>query len=203
MTALRRKAGLRGDERGLAATEFAIIIGPLFMALMGLLDMGFNMYAKSLMQGALNDVARQATVEVPAISGTGTVEQRLNAAIQGRMGKLVKRGTYTIGKKSYYDFTSIGKPEKIVTDVNGNGRIDTGDCWQDNNRNGTWDSDSGKDGMGGADDVVVYTVTLDMPRLLPLGRLIGLPNTQRVMVKTTVRNQPYANQASPPVDCKE
>jgi len=95
----------------------------------------------------------------------------------------------------------VGKPEKLITDVNGNGKYDPGDCWQDDNGNGVYDTDAGKSGIGGADDVVLYSVTLAMPRILPMATLIGLPATQTINVKTTVRNQPFANQASPAVAC--
>jgi len=201
ISARHRLCRLGGDDRGVSAVEFGILSIPLCICLFGLLDLGYTMYVRSVLQGALNDVARQATVETPGFGGTGTVDQQIDAAIKARMAKLVSNGTYTITKSSYYDFNAVGKPEKLITDVNGNGKYDPGDCWQDDNGNGVYDTDAGKSGIGGADDVVLYSVTLAMPRILPMATLIGLPATQTINVKTTVRNQPFANQASPAVAC--
>lgn len=192
---------LRSDARGVTAVEFGILALPLFICILGLLDVGYGMYVRSDLQGALNDIARQATVETPGLGGTGTVDQQIDSALKARMAKLVTGGTYTITKSSYYTFSSIGKPEKLVKDVNGNGKYDPGDCWQDDNGNGVYDTDPGKTGHGGADDVVVYNVTLSIPRIVPMASLIGLPANQTLNVKTTVRNQPFANQASPAVAC--
>jgi TadE-like protein len=195
------RAGV-ADDRGVSAVEFAILLLPLSICLLGMLDAGYSMYVRSDLQGALNDVARQATVETPGFGGTGTVAQQIDTALQSRMAKLVTGGTYTISKSSYYQFNSIGKPEKLITDVDGDGKYDSGDCFQDINHNGTYDTNgTGYTGVGGADDIVVYDVTLTMNRLLPMASLIGLPAQQTVRVKTTVRNQPYANQASPPTVC--
>lgn len=201
MSALRLRK-LAGDHRGIAAVEFGILLLPLCICLLGLLDAGYGMYVRSVLQGGLNDVARQATVETPGFSGTGTVDQQIDTAIKGRMANLVKSGTYTITKSSYYKFGNVGKPEKLISDVDGDGRYDVGDCWQDINQNGSYDTNgTGRSGVGGADDIVVYDVTVNMPRMLPMARLIGLSSTQTLTAKTTVRNQPYANQASPPVAC--
>jgi hypothetical protein len=190
------------DERGVAAIEFAMLLLPMCICLFGLLDAGYGMYVRSDLQGALNDIARQATIETPGFSGTGTTDQRIDAALKARMATLVKTATYTITKSSYYQFGTVGKPEKLITDVNANGKYDKGDCFQDINGNGVYDTDgTGRSGIGGADDVVVYNVTISMRRLLPMASLIGLPAQQTINVKTTVRNQPYANQASPATVC--
>ena len=57
-----------------------------------------------------------------------------------------------------------------------------------------WDTDRGVDGMGGARDAVLYTVTVSYPRAFPLMHLIGLPETVTSRSQTVLRNQPYGSQ---------
>jgi Flp pilus assembly pilin Flp len=192
------------EERGATLVEFAMLTIPLFVTLFGLLDLGYMMYVRSTLQGVLNDVARIASVEKPVFTSQGTtVEEKIDAAIKDRMGVLIKNATYTIKKSSYYEFSRVDQPEKLVTDVNNNGMYDAGDCWQDGNRNGSFDAagSSGDDGIGSADDIVYYHVKLTAARMFPMAGLIGLPANYEVNVKTTVRNQPFADQPDPPVEC--
>lgn len=195
---------LREDERGATILEFGILVIPLSVCLLGMLDVGYMMYVKSLMQGALNDVSRKATVEKPVFSGQGTVDAKIDAAIKARMGTLVKAGTYTIKKTSYYKFSGVGKAEKMTKDINGNGKVDKSDCWEDVNKNNTFDTSTsaGTASPGGADDVVLYTVNVAQDRITPMAGLIGMPAKYSISVKTLVRNQPYADQPKPPEACK-
>jgi Flp pilus assembly protein TadG len=196
---------LRNDERGATILEFGILIIPLSVCLLGILDVGYMMYVRSLMQGALNDVSRQATVEKPVFSSPGsTVDAKINAAIKARMGKLVKVGTYTITKTSYYKLSGVGKAEKMTKDANSNGKVDKNDCWEDVNKNNTFDASTaaGTTGIGGADDAVLYTVNVKQDRITPMAGLIGMPAKYSISVKTLVRNQPFADQPKPPEACK-
>jgi hypothetical protein len=104
---------------------------------------------------------------------------------------------------NYYDFSGIGNPEKLMTDVNGNGQYDAadGDCFSDLNENGKYDTDTGRDGLGGANDVVFYQARIVMPRLLPVAQMLGFPANYDMTVSTAVRNQPYGTQKTPPVLC--
>ena len=91
-----------------------------------------------------------------------------------------------------------------MTDHNGNGQFDAadGDCYEDANGNGNYDTDAGKTGNGGADDVVLYTANISAPRILPLdGFLPGVGSTIDYTLETAVRNQPYDQQATAAVVC--
>ncbi len=196
---------LREDERGATILEFGILLVPLSVCLLGMLDVGYMMYTRSLMQGALNDVSRQATVEKPVFSSSGTtVDAKIDNAIKARMNKLVKGGAYTITKTSYYKFSGVGKAEKMTKDTNGNGKVDKADCWEDVNKNNTFDTSTsaGNASVGGADDVVLYTVNVKRDRITPMAGLIGMPAKYNISVKTLVRNQPFADQPRPPEACK-
>lgn len=190
------------DPRGAAATEFALILIPMCLCILGMLDVGFQFYVRAVLQGTLNDVARTATVEKPVLGATGdTIEQKIDAIIKERVGVLAKGASYAIVKNNYHDFADVGKPEKIITDKNKNGAYDLGDCWEDANANLSYDTNPARSGIGGADDVVFYDVTLTMPRIVPMAGLVGASPHYVINAKTAVRNQPYANQAPPAVQC--
>ena len=52
--------------------------------------------------------------------------------------------------KNYYEFSGVGKPEKLTTDHNSNGQYDEddGDCWEDVNDNENYDLSAGRSRPG-------------------------------------------------------
>ncbi len=68
----------------------------------------------------------------------------------------------------------------------------TGDCFEDVNGTNAYDTDRGRGGTGGADDIVRYRVTINFPRVFPLSILMGWPSTQTLSQETVLRNQPFA-----------
>jgi Flp pilus assembly pilin Flp len=198
----RLRSRLARDEQGMAVTEFGLIVVPLMVVLLGAFDLGYQSYVRAQLQGVLNDVARTATVESPNIVGTATtVEGRIEEQIEERVNAIARHATYTIEQTNFYEFAGVGRSEKLLTDVNGNGDYDAGDCFEDINNNGAFDEDAGATGRGGADDVVFYEVTLVMPRIVPVMGLIGVPDNYTIEARAAVRNQPFAEQAVPPTVC--
>lgn len=191
------------DERGMAATEFGLLVVPLMIVLLGAFDLGYQSYVRAQLQGVLNDVARTAVVESPDFSGFSgsTTEERIENAIESRVNDIARNATYTIEQTNFYEFSGVGNAEKLLTDNNGNGEYDAGDCFEDINRNGSFDTNAGASGQGGADDVVYYEVTLSMPRIVPVTKLIGVPDNYTISARAAVRNQPYDDQAVPPTVC--
>ena len=196
---------LRDDERGATIVEFAFIVGPMLLLLMGGLELGYNSYVRSTMQGALNDAARTAAVEFPIINVPGsTVEEQVENLIEETVKHVAPNASIEVTQKSYFEFSSIGNPEKLMTDNNGNGQFDAddNDCWEDANGNGSYDTDAGKTGNGGADDVVLYSASISTPRILPLQNFLpGVGPTMEYTLQTAVRNQPYDKQATAAVIC--
>ena len=175
---------------------------PLSLLLMGSLDMGVEMYYRAQLQGALNDVARLATVEEPTgLKAGGTIEDQIDATIKARVGELVNSPTWTITRRNYYDFSRVGKPEKL-TDSNSNGQLDKGECFQDDNGNGAWDQSTARTGKGGANDVVIYEVNMKAARLLPVASLFGASSDYDLTARTSVRNEPYADRPQTAKVCK-
>lgn len=200
LTSLIRR--LRTDNRGVALTEFGLISIPLMVVLLGAFDLGYQSYVRAVLQGALNDISRTAAVENPAFGTDGdTVEEQIAAAIEERVNGIARNATYTIEQTNYYEFTGVNASEKLITDFNGNGEYDDGDCFEDLNDNGNFDSQAGRTGRGGADDVVFYEVTVVMPRLVPVTGLIGVPSNYTIEANAAIRNQPYANQEVPETVC--
>ncbi len=195
---------LRRDERGVTIVEFAMVALPLSMLLMGGFDLGHQAYIRAVMQGALNDAARKASVQDPAFTAKGsTTEERVTNTIKDQLKTITPGATIDVTMSSYFDFSGIGNPEKLASDVNGNGQYDAadGDCFYDANGNGKYDTDAGSDGLGGANDVVFYQAHILMPRLMPVAQLLGFSPNYDMTVATAVRNQPYGTQPTPPVLC--
>lgn len=205
MTTLRTLATqVTRDKKGVAAIEFAFIAPPLFLLIMAGVDLAHQSYVRTVLQGALNSVARTAAVENPVIGTSGTtIEQQVANLIRDRVRTVAPGAVVTVTQESFFEFSNIGNPEKLMRDKNKNQRYNEadGDCYEDANRNNTYDTDTGIQGRGNANDVVFYEATVVMPRLM---RALAMgPVSTHVTLKqqTAVRNQPFGERPIPPVIC--
>ena len=196
---------LADDCRGLAATEFAMLAIPLLIVILGGLDLGYQSYVRAQLQGVLNEVSRTATVESPVFAGNEglATEAQIETAIRDRVDLIARNATYTIQQTSFSEFSTVGDPEKLLTDIDLDGTYDAadGDCFEDANRNGTFDLDSGSVGQGNANDVIFYEVTITLPRIVPVMSLIGVPAEYTIQAQAAVLNQPYDTRPELPVVC--
>lgn len=194
----------KNDERGVSMVEFGILALPLSIIMMGGLELGYQSYVRSHLQGSLSDIARLASVEDPQFQANGdTLEERILNTLEERMEPLANNSELDLEISNYTDFSGVGKPEKLVRDVMGNGTYDEadGDCFEDLNENDTFDLDTGRDGLGGSNDVVVYEVALVQPRLFPVPTSVGFSEDLVVNATIAIRRQPYGAQATPPIIC--
>ncbi len=178
------------SERGIAATEFGLILPAFAILLMGGFDLGHGLYEKTVLEGALQKAARDSSLE----TGAGR-EAQIDLLIRQQLLALNKDATVTISRRFYRTFSQSAAraPEP---DANGNGMCESGEVYSDTNGNGVYDADGADAGQGGARDVVVVTVTMSHPRMFPVAALIGLsPNTE-VTGKTVLANQPFGRQGS-------
>lgn len=183
---------LARDRAGAALVEFALILPALLLTLLGLFDLAHNMYTSQILNGAIQQTARNSTIE-----GAGDNEAALDAAVTRAVQGISPAATVRFARAAYRDFGDIARPEDW-TDLDGNGRCNSGEPYEDANANGNWDRDPGKTGFGGARDAVLYTVTIDYPRLFPIARLIPGQNERMQMQTITVlRNQPYGTATRP------
>lgn len=198
MIGRRGGRGLSSDFRGSTAIEFALLTPVMLMAIIGFFEIGYQAYVSSVLEGALNEAARNSTLESASQAEQIT---KIDEKVQAQVRTVAPAATFFTLRKAYASFSEVGKPEPF-NDTNKNGVRDPGECYEDLNGNGKFDSDRGKVGQGGADDIVSYTMTASYPRLLPVGGFFGWENTNSVSATTVLRNQPYGNQAISKVECK-
>jgi len=192
------------DTRGVTVIEFAIVAPVMIALIMGLGDLGYQIYANAILTGAVQKAGRDSTIQ-GAADNLATIDskvidqvgQLMTRPIQSCTSTPTDRPSWCSTRQSYTDFSSM-KPEPFK-DKNNNGRYDAGECFTDVNGNNQWDADPGVSGQGGANDVALYTVHVTYPRLFPVMTLFGWPSTVTLSAQTLLKNQPYAIQTAPTV----
>lgn len=175
---------IKSDQEGAALMEFGLIAGPFILILLGIMDIGYQGYVSTLAKSKLHEVARLAS------TGAYTSDEIKDLLEEGLDPIVSDDATVTVSIESYFDFTNVGAPEKLSKD-DGNGVLDSGDCYLDGNNNGIFDTDYGVAGVGGPDDIVKYTINIEAPRMFPLAGVLGISDTISSSNSTAVRNQPY------------
>jgi Flp pilus assembly protein TadG len=161
---------------------------------MGSLDLGYQSYLRATVTGALEKAARKATV------GNRTREQVVDLISIEVRGVLPNNsrsvpGAIVVTPQSYYNFSSVGGGERITGDTVPLGSYNSTDCYEDRNGNGRYDATGGGgNDIGTADDIIFYTVTVQVPRLFPIAQMIGWSGNVTAVAKTLIRNQPYGAQ---------
>ena len=195
MTAFLQR--LARNARGATMVEFAVVIGPLILMLLGSLDLAYQTYATAVVQGTVNAAGRKATLE-------GATTADVEDYVKSQLSSIAASSDIQVTARNFLTYSKIGKPEKLTTDVNSNGIYDKNgpDCFIDDNRNGVYDAASqGTSGIGTAEDAVQYTVTATYKRFSPLAPLLGLGTTATITRMTMVKNEPYAGVVDPPTKC--
>lgn len=179
---------LRRDERGVTVVEFAIITPTMLLLLMGLCDLAYQSYVQAHLTGAMQKAGRDSTIQ-----GATNRTAQLDAQVIGWVRTVASRATFTSTRRSYSQFSQIRAEQ--FDDNNSNGVYNQpSECFTDVNGNGVWDADPGLTGQGGANDVVLYRMTVTYPRLFPLAGLIGWSQNQQITASTILKNQPWASQ---------
>lgn len=189
-----RPLGQLADNRdGVSAVEFAMIAPVLFTVLFGLFDLSYNMYTAEMLQGAIQNAARDSTIE-GAAGNSAALDEIVTKAVHA----VAPGATLNFERRSYANFTDAARPEDY-TDLDGNGTCDNGEPYEDANGNGAWDAMGGKAGFGGARDAVLYSVTVNYKRAFPIASFIpGQSDNFTLVANTVLRNQPYGQQDTPP-----
>ncbi|MEQ1550533.1 TadE family protein [Sphingorhabdus sp.] len=186
------------DQDGVSVTEFGLIAPALFTMLLGTMDVGHTLYMRTVIDGAIQEVARDSSLEDGGIlAKQQAIDARIKRQIRN-LNKSINPASDIVIKRRYYrNFTgAFNADEEDYTDTNDNGVCDNGEPYIDANLNESWDSDGGDEGQGGAKDVSIVTVTVTYDRLFPVAGLIGLPEQITISANTVLANQPYAEQAS-------
>jgi Flp pilus assembly protein TadG len=203
---------LARDQRGATLVEFTFVAPVMIMLMMGLCDLLYTTYARSILNGAVQKAARDGTIQ-GAAEQTGAIDLRVMTIMAGLIGPTTQScatnpaaGTWCSTRTSFVSFAQAG-PEPFNDDNNDGIRQST-ECYSDINGNGKWDSSAmpGTDGQGGANDVTVYKMSITYPRIFPIAAILGWPATQTITGTTLLKNQPYQSQSvtptAPAVICK-
>lgn len=181
-----RRPALRRAEDGVTTVEFALIAPVMLLLLMGIYDLGHTLYVQSVLNGAIQQAARNSTIEG---ASTTTVDTLVSNVVKN----VAPGATITFNRSSYDKYSNVQRPEDFV-DVNANGTCDSNEVYTDSNGNNKWDSDRGASGNGGARDAVLYAVTVNYPRLFAMAGIAGFSKTVTVKAQTVLRNQPFGQQ---------
>lgn len=183
------------NRKGATVLEFALVIPVVCTLLAAGFELGYRVYLGAIVQGALLEASRRASI------GDAT-EQQIEGIVRSRVATLSNASNVKeIKKENFYNFSNVGKPEKLKFDKNGNGTYDAlEDCYEDANNNSSYDYQANA-GLGTADDIIRYTVKVEYPNIMPVRRLFGWGNKQVITASTVLRNQPFTSRMMPTVRC--
>jgi hypothetical protein len=180
---------LAHDRSGATLTEFAFVAPVLILMVMGIFDMAHTQYSSALVNGAIQKAARDMTLE-----SAGSRQPVVDARVREQVLAVVPAGaTVEFERLSHFDFSDVGEPEEF-TDENSDNICNNNEVFVDDNGNGQWDADRGRDGLGGARDAVLYTAIVNYPRLFPVHGFTGMPSEVTIKASTVLRNQPFDEQ---------
>lgn len=193
----------RANQSGTSVMEFGLIAPALIMMIMGTYDVGHNIYLKAVLNGALQEVGRDSSLE-----GASNADQRdaIDTKLKAMVSNLAPSANVAVSRRYYKTFSeaAASKKEAIIEDPNNppNGLCDyPNESFMDANHNGKRDLDGGNDGQGGARDVVIIKVTITYNRLFPSAAFIGYGENVAIVSDSVIANQPYGKQTqyAPPV----
>lgn len=184
--------GLIRNSDGVTVVEFAMIVPVFLLMLLGTFDLGQSIYLQGVFNGAVQDAGRDAGLE----SGSGNLSS-IDAKVLDQIKNIAPKGAIISSRRNYSNFNEVGTPEDFE-DANNNGVYDPEECFTDVNGNQSWDADRAMGGLGGADDVVVYTASLTYDRIVPVGKMLGWNDKATISASTVLRNQPFGSQAARP-----
>ena len=180
---------LRTNKRGSTIIEFAIVAPIMLLLIMGLGELSYQLYIQAVLSGAMQKAGRDSTIQ-----GNDTHSSAIDDIVKSTVLGVANSAVFRSSRKSYSQFGTIA-PEYFF-DSNGNGTYDlSSECFIDVNGNGTWDRDPGQNRQGGANDVTVYSMQVDYPRLFPVA-MFGWSAINTISATTILKNQPYARQSA-------
>lgn len=179
-----RLGRLGTDTRGIAAIDFAILAIPLFLLIMGGIEFGFMMFNRARLGGELQQAARMATTG--DTDANGADGEKIDAMVKADL-KVTRDAEVSIDKEYYDRFDQVRNPEKKDTAATAPPY-----CWTDVNGNQTWDMDPGRTGLGGANDIINYKVTVRYGALFPLITRMVTGNPRITLVsQASLQNEPF------------
>lgn len=187
---------LARDDSGNAITEFGLIAPAVIAMLLGTMDAGHTLYMRTVIDGAIQEIARDSSLEDGTIlAKQEAINWRIKQKILSLNNTIDPDKDIKIKRRYYKNFTDANNAEaEDYTDTNNNGVCDEGEPFVDINDNDVWDDDGADEGQGLARDVAIVSVSVSYDRILPIASLIGLPDKVSLSANTVLANQPYAEQ---------
>lgn len=184
-----RRRNLIFNEDGVTILEFSLVAPFLFIAVVGIIEIGLVYSAQNVLESAAYVASR--TGKTGFVDENKTQIETIEELLKKQAGMLMNPDNIVITKLSYGDFDEIGQAESFV-DANGNNEYDEGETFTDLDDDSQWDSDIGQDDYGQGGEVVVYTITYPWTVFTPLiGGIIGNNGTINLASFAVVKNEPY------------
>lgn len=178
------------SHRGAAALEF-VLITPVFLGMSGgLLEFSYDAYVQSQISGVVSKAARDVTLEGQSDEAG---QAALNARVTNAVRTIESRAELGFQIESFRNYQAARDPAEPFVDANNNGVCDKGESYEDLNGDGSYSQDSAIAGLGGADDVAVYTVTVSYDRLFGFMGAMGLPRRSTTTYTRMLKIQPYSS----------
>lgn len=181
---------IRNDIAGMTVVEFALIAPVLLTLLFGSFDIGYSLYARGVLQGAVQKAARDSGLRENANN-----PEALDALVTDSIARVMKtdgENSVIYVRRNYTSFSDVGEMEDF-TDSDGDAVCDLNEPFEDTNGNGEWD-EKGQAGQGGARATVLYRVTFRYKRIFPIHKLVGGSPYTTLNASTVLRNQPFAEE---------
>ncbi|MFZ4761560.1 MAG: TadE/TadG family type IV pilus assembly protein [Alphaproteobacteria bacterium] len=174
------------DEKGVAATEFALMLPFFLFVLFAVIEFSMVLLAKAELDAGVQEAARVASTGKKAAETQQQFLQKIADVINQHVSRWGTVKAEDIKPEVYPSFSTVGTPEPYI-DTNNNGEYDQGEAYTDANGNGQWDEDRGAVGTGASGEIVLYDITLNYNFLIPGYIGTTLPLNSSVVV----RNEPF------------
>jgi Flp pilus assembly protein TadG len=184
---------IASEQSGTTVLEFALILPTFMVMLMGIFDLGYSVYVRAVLDGAVQRAARDSSLE----TGPNSLVA-IDLSVEKSIRAISNKAVVATQRQSYFEFADVNRAETIIevnSGTNSTGVCDAGETFEDENGNDQWDSDVGEEGVGGPQDIVLYTVNVTYDRIFPLYRFANQPQSKTITAQTVLRNQPYGSQA--------
>ena len=181
--------GLLRCARGAMALEY-VLATPLFLSITAtVFEFSYDAYLRTQIEGIISQGARDITLES---ASSADARAELDAQIGDEIRQLAPQAVVNFQLESFRSYARARDPAEPFIDANNNGRCDHGESYEDTNGDGSYSLNSAINGLGGADDVAVYTITVSYQRLLGAFGIMGLQPQGQLSATRMFRIQPYS-----------
>lgn len=186
-TRWRRLLSLWRDDSGATAVEFVFVAVPVIYLMVGILEFSAAMTVSNSLEAATNLSSRLGKTGFVDVDEGLDQSATIREEIERRVGPLIDMNKLEIDAKAFSDFGDVDNPEPW-NDADEDGEPDPGE-WTDEDGDNFCD---GCTGYGGADNVVIYTITYPWHIMTPLmNRLLGKDGIINLTAYSVVKNEPY------------